>query len=159
MVPSVQSNRIKVPDENDSFDLGDYIPYLIHQVHRGILQDFEKGLVDHGASLAEWRVLAALAHHGTLGFGDLALSSGLEPPTLVRVLTAMEGKKWVRREPSSEDRRATNVDVTADGRALARSIVPAAMTSATKALVGLSTDEVEFLRRLLQRMQINIGAR
>lgn len=155
----MSDNKIDQPDGSNSFNLGDYIPYLIHQVHRGILQGFEKGLVNHGVSLPEWRVLAVLAHHGTLRFGDLALSTGVEPPTLVRVLTVMERNKWVRREPSSEDRRATNVKVTSDGRALARSIIPLAKASATKALAGLSADEVEFLRRLLQRMQINIGTR
>lgn len=147
----------KIPGGTTSFDLGDYVPYLIHQVHRGILQDFEAGLAGHGVSLAEWRVLAALAHRGTLRFGDLAQATGLEPPTLVRVLTAMEGKGWAARQPSREDRRATDVAATAAGLELARAIVPQAEASAGRALAGLSGDEVEFLRRLLRRMQANIA--
>ena len=149
----------EVPNGTTAFSLGDYVPYLIHQVHRGILQDFEGGLAAHGVSLAEWRVVAALAHHGTVRFGDLAQATGLEPPTLVRVLTAMEGKAWVLRQPSSEDRRATDVAATEAGLELARSIVPLAEASAAAALAGLSGDEVDFLRRLLRRMQANIALR
>lgn len=139
------------------FALGDYVPYLLHQAHYGIVRGFEADLRRFDIVLAEWRVTAVLAHHGRLRFGDLAQATGLEPPTLVRILKGMEGKHWVARQQSDVDRRATDITATPVGLALARSIVPLAEKAATVALQGFTEDELEFLRRLLKRIVQNIS--
>ncbi|MBL8486379.1 MAG: MarR family transcriptional regulator [Rhodocyclaceae bacterium] len=141
-----------LPDGSDSLDLEGYVPYLLNQAHRGVLRAFEPALAPHGLNLAEWRVLAVLAHRGRLRVGDLALATGLEPPTLVRVLAGLESRGRVRRRPSATDRRATDVEASAAGRAAARAIVPLARRVEAEALAGLTADEAEFLRRLLRRL-------
>ncbi len=146
-----------LPDGSESLDLEGYVPYLLHQAHRAVLQRFEPALAPHGLSLAEWRVVAALAHRGRQRVGDLALATGLEPPTLVRVLAGLEARRLVRRQPSASDRRATDVEASAAGLAAARAIVPLARRVEAEALAGLTADEADFLRRLLRRLQPAAG--
>ncbi|WP_176442367.1 MarR family winged helix-turn-helix transcriptional regulator [Noviherbaspirillum humi] len=139
------------------FDLTTYIPYLIHQSHLAIFDEFSVGLAERGISLPEWRIATVLAHHGRIRFGDLAGAAGIEPPTLARMLTAMEGKELALRQPSMEDRRATDVLPTDAGIALVASLVPLAEKVQAKALAGFTADETEFLRRLLRRMKDNVA--
>lgn len=145
-----------IPNEIKGLNLGSYVPYLIHRVHRGLLQHFESMLEPKGVTLSEWRVLASLSHHGDMRFGDLALATGLEPPTLVRVLASMEKRKWVKRRDSAADRRATDVGVTGNGHKIAADIIPLARQVEATALQGLTEDEAEFLTRLLRRLQLNV---
>ena len=147
-----RGTRKNVPDGSESLDLERYVPYLLNQAHRAVLRRFEPALAPYGLALAEWRVVAALAHRGRQRVGDLALATGLEPPTLVRVLAGMEARGLVRRKPSTIDRRATEVEASAAGLAAARGIVPLARQVETEALAGLTADEAEFLRRLLRRL-------
>ncbi|HEX5394465.1 MAG TPA: MarR family transcriptional regulator [Rhodocyclaceae bacterium] len=140
------------------FDLEEYVPYLLHQAHLAVLRAFEAGLTPSGLSLPEWRVLAVLAHHKRIRFGQLAKITGQEPPTLVRLLSAMEERQLLLRKASETDRRATDVELTDQGKTLAESILPLAQATVDKAFTGFTDDEAEFLRRLLRRIQKNMEA-
>ena len=140
------------------FDLKDYLPYLLHQAHLAVLRQFEAGLTPSGLSLSEWRVLATLAHHQRVRFGHLARITGLEPPTLVRLLSAMEERGLISRNASTTDRRATDVELTVAGQTQTAALIPLAEATMARALAGFSADEAEFLRRLLRRVQTNAEA-
>lgn len=137
-------------------DLEDYLPYLLHQAHLAVLRTFETGLAPTGLTLPEWRVLAALAHHKRVRFGQLAKITGQEPPTLVRLLSSMEDRQLLLRKASETDRRATDVELTEQGNALADTILPLAQSTVDKAFTGFTDDEAEFLKRLLRRIQHNV---
>lgn len=139
-------------------DLEEYVPYLLHQAHLAVLRTFEDRLASTGLTLPQWRVLAALAHHKQLRFGELAKLTGQEPSTLVRQLGVMEERQLTRRMASETDKRATYVELTETGWELAVAIMPQASQVEDKALAGFSADEKEFLRRLLRRIQANAQA-
>ncbi len=139
-------------------ELENFVPYLLHQSHLAVLRTFEHRLTPLGLTLPQWRVLAALAQHKQLRFGELAKVTGQEPPTLVRLLGVMEERQLTRRIASETDKRATDVELTAAGWALADDILPQAQAVEEKALAGFSADEIEFLRRLLRRVQANAEA-
>lgn len=145
------------PVPAEDLDLGAYVPYLLHQAHRALIAIFTRDLARAGVSLAEWRVLSVLHHQGAVRFGALAAASGLEPPTLVRVLSALEERDFVRRRRRAEDRRSTLVEPMAAGLDLARRLVPAARRLETKALAGLTAREAASLRRLLGRVRANVA--
>lgn len=146
-----------LPDGIIDFDLEAYIPFLLHQAHRGTMTYFESGLRPLDVSLPEWRAMAVLAHHGRMRFGDLAQNAGLEPPTLARLLKTLEAKGWVTRQPSPEDGRGTDIALTPTGRDKTHAILPLARQASGRLLQGLSTDEQELLRRLLRRVQGNMN--
>ncbi len=83
----------------------------------GLLQ---QGLLDTPFSLTEVRLLYEIAHHG--GITASALSSGLslDPGYLSRILAKFEKRGWIRRQPSSADRRQTLLNLTAKGAATFR---------------------------------------
>lgn len=153
----IPEDATQLPNGMIDFDLGSYIPFLLHQAHRGTVMVFEGDLRRFDVSLSEWRAIAVLAHHGSLRFGDLAQLAGLEPPTLARQLKAMETKGWVLRQPSAEDGRGTDISITPKGLALAADILPLTEKATALALRGFTPDEQAFLRGLLRRVQMNLA--
>jgi DNA-binding MarR family transcriptional regulator len=55
---------------------------------------------------------------GPLTLGELAAAERVTPPTMTRLVAALEAGGFVRRDPDLEDRRAVRIKATAKGRAL-----------------------------------------
>lgn len=53
--------------------------------------------------------LATVVRTGPLRLGDLAAREGIAPPTLTRIIAALEDAGYVRREPDPTDGRAIRV--------------------------------------------------
>jgi len=64
--------------------------------------------------------LAALVRSGPMRQGDLAAREGVAPPTLTRMVAALEESGYVVRRSDDQDRRAVLVSVTEDGARVVR---------------------------------------
>ncbi|HZV48145.1 MAG TPA: MarR family transcriptional regulator [Candidatus Dormibacteraeota bacterium] len=62
--------------------------------------------------------LATLARHGPLSLGELAAHEALRPPTVTGIVSDLEARSLVARDPDPHDRRVVRVTVTPAGRAL-----------------------------------------
>jgi DNA-binding MarR family transcriptional regulator len=60
--------------------------------------------------------LASLESLGPVRLGDLAAHEGVTAPTQSRLVASLEHQGLLRRTPDSEDRRATLLAITAQGR-------------------------------------------
>jgi DNA-binding MarR family transcriptional regulator len=61
-------------------------------------------------------ILCRLADEGPQRLGLLASAFGLDPSTITRQVQALEKAEMVQRHPDEEDRRASIVDLTEEGR-------------------------------------------
>jgi DNA-binding MarR family transcriptional regulator len=67
-------------------------------------------------------VLACLERRGPLTLGELAALEHVKPPSVTRMIAALESRELVRREADPSDGRVSRVSVTATGgRTLQRS--------------------------------------
>jgi DNA-binding MarR family transcriptional regulator len=74
-----------------------------------------------GISAPRLSALSTLVAAGSMRIGALAHAEQVEPPTMTRLVDAMERDGLVRREPDPEDQRAVVLRATSKGRrALAR---------------------------------------
>ena len=62
--------------------------------------------------------LVSIQHHGPLTLGRLAELERVTPPSITRIVAALEGEGLVRRETDSGDRRVSRVSITEAGAAL-----------------------------------------
>jgi DNA-binding MarR family transcriptional regulator len=76
--------------------------------------------VDHetGISPSRLSTLSVVVFAGPLTLGELAAAERVTPPTMTRLVAALESDGFVRRDPDPEDRRAVRIRATAHGRAL-----------------------------------------
>lgn len=60
--------------------------------------------------------LSSLETLGPVRLGDLAAHEGVSAPTQSRLVASLESQGLLRRAPDTEDRRATLLDITTEGR-------------------------------------------
>lgn len=120
---------------------------------------FNAALSEAGGSLSIWLVLSALERDQWRSQHDLAAALGIEGPTLTRHLDALEQAGLVVRVRDAADRRAVRVEPTDAGRELHRQLFEAAVAFDRRLRKGLGKDDLEQLRRLLSRLEENVGPR
>src|SRR5919109_1953062 len=81
---------------------------------------FEDRFASAGSSLATYRTLDEIDRGGTRNQDQLARAMGIEGATLTRHLDRMEAERLIVRRRDPEDRRASLVEPTAEGRRLHR---------------------------------------
>jgi len=73
---------------------------------------------DSSLSLTQLAVLATLERHGPMSPGELAAHERVQPPSMTRVLAALEERDLVVRRPHATDRRQAVVEVRSAGLAI-----------------------------------------
>ena len=124
---------------------------------KALREHFEEALAEAGSSLATWAVLNGLDRGRWDSQRDLARDLRIEGATLTRHLDRLEREGLIARTRDPFDRRQIQVALTPVGRGLHRRLRATAQELDRKASEGLSMREQQTLRRLLGRMQENIG--
>ena len=105
-----------------------------------------------GESFTLWRVLSQLARVERSTQHDLATAVGQDPPSISRLLDALERDQLVRRDRDQEDRRRVYVQLTRRGRAQCERMRPALREAIDRCFQPLSHDERGVLREILAKL-------
>ncbi len=98
------------------------LPRLLLQARESLMAHTRPGLREKGLSDQQWRVLRALAEHGTLETGQVAREAYILGPSLTGVLARMERDGLIARERDPADQRRTVVQATPRGKRLVRNL-------------------------------------
>src|SRR5205807_9785929 len=99
--------------------------------------------------------LVSVEREGPVTLGELAALESVQPPTMTRIVAALEEDELVQREADATDRRISRVRITGQGRRLLernRSRKTAYLASRMR---GLNAEQLDVLARaagLLERM-------
>ncbi len=69
-----------------------------------------------GTTISQLSALAVIHAHGPLTVSDLAARERVRPPTMTRLVAALEAEGLISREGDPEDRRVVMLRATASGR-------------------------------------------
>jgi DNA-binding MarR family transcriptional regulator len=101
---------------------------------------------DTSVTLTQLAALSTLKRHGALTPGELAAHEKVQPPSMTRVLAALEERALVERRPHPTDGRQALVELTTAGRDLLRSEVRMREAWLARKLGELSDEERALLR-------------
>ncbi|MFW6204956.1 MAG: MarR family winged helix-turn-helix transcriptional regulator [Actinomycetota bacterium] len=73
---------------------------------------------DPSLTLTQLSTLGTLLRRGPVTLGELAAAEQVQPPTMTRVVSDLEERGLVAREPDEKDRRLVIVRLTREGEAL-----------------------------------------
>src|SRR5215510_7012622 len=90
--------------------------YLVRDAHRAFQKLLEKRIAAHGITRGQWYFLRVLWIEDGLSQRELSARVGMMEPTTVIALRSMERAGLIRRVRSSEDKRVTNVWLTAKAK-------------------------------------------
>jgi MarR family transcriptional regulator for hemolysin len=119
---------------------------------------FDDALAAAGGSTPVWLILLSLKTRRWETQRELALSLGIEGPTLTHHLTALERDGLVTRTRDPRNRRVQRVELTKAGDAAFERMRRAAATFDARLRAGLDDDELDALRALLDRLHANVAA-
>lgn len=106
-----------------------------------------------GLSRAQWTVLLHAGRAGKpLTQTQLARLSGVEGPTMARLLDRMERAGWIERHVGKTDRRSKTVHLTATARRLERRVEGLAAELRAELLYDIPHDDIARCMQLLARI-------
>jgi len=95
---------------------------LLMRARESVMQRFRPHLRKHDVTEQQWRILRVLAEQKTADMLDLSVRCCIQPPSLSRTIPLLEERGFVLRSSHSGDQRRTIVSLSAQGRALFRTM-------------------------------------
>lgn len=141
----------------DDFRLADSLGYIINRTALRLKNELHKGLRPFDVTPDQWGLLAQLSEADGISQRELADKAGKDQPTITRILDLLEKKKLILRQPDPSNRRATLVFITKEGKLLTRQMIPVAWSILAEALDGISKEEEDILKSLLNKVFANIN--
>ena len=141
------------------FDLAHFVPYrvsLLATLIRRALSEIYRD--DPGLTEPEWKVLTSVAHEGPLPSGDIGLHMTLDRMAISRALTRLIKLKLVERSPFDEDRRMTQVKLSAHGEQVFDALAREAAKIEEAILAPLSKTEISEFLRTINKIEMNFRA-
>jgi DNA-binding MarR family transcriptional regulator len=102
-------------------------------------------------------ILGALLHEEGVTQRCLAERVGIDASTMTKALQRMERHGLLERRPDPDDTRASQVFLSAAGRALAPELATVWATLEAQTVAGFTADEVAQLNQYLERIAHNLG--
>ena len=135
-----------------SFDLNQFLPYLLNQAAEVTSMAFQQSYRDHGMTRSEWRVMANLGAHHNLTAAEICRITFTDKTKISRAVQALEATGWLQRGMVQGDRRRENLSLTEAGRILCRQIEHRAMDFDADLRLSLGMAEAEALAEVLRRL-------
>jgi DNA-binding MarR family transcriptional regulator len=118
MSKDARLRRISKPTRHgDTAALGD-IAQQLHSVAIHLLRRLRRADDQMGLSGPRASALSVLVFGGPTSLGQLAKAEQVKPPTMARLVDALEAAGLARREADQSDLRAVRINATAKGRKL-----------------------------------------
>jgi DNA-binding MarR family transcriptional regulator len=107
------------PDTRSAVDLEDVVRlrHAVTRLARRLRQQSSAGITP-----SQLAVLSGLDSSGPVTLGELAAAEAVSPPSITRIVRALEEQGLVKREAVEDDRRAAVVGVTTKARRILQAI-------------------------------------
>jgi MarR family transcriptional regulator, 2-MHQ and catechol-resistance regulon repressor len=125
---------------------------VLSRAHRAMAEHARRDEERHGLSSTAFGVLEALYHKGQLLIGEVSEKILLTSGSTTYVVDRLEERGLVRRVPASHDRRATYLELTAEGERFIGKIFPVHAETLTAAAAGLTLQEQKTAISLLRKL-------
>ncbi len=110
-----------------------------------------------GLSIPEWRVLAVLAGAPGISAAEVAQRTAMDKVAVSRAVSALLRARRLERSVAANDRRRTQLRLSAEGRSVYRRVVPLARQYESQLLQALSPVDQAALHRMLDKLQDHAG--
>ena len=135
----------------------DSLPMALLKAREAVMRRFRPGLRAHAVTEQQWRVLRALSALGPLEITELATRTCLLPPSLSRLLPALESRGLLVRRGVASDMRRTVVSVTAAGLELIEAHAPHSERIYRAIEERFGAERLRQLYRLLGELETALG--
>ncbi|WP_346848262.1 MULTISPECIES: MarR family transcriptional regulator [unclassified Clostridium] len=138
------------------FDLDDCIAFITNKSAKKLADEFNRRLQENGTTRVQWIALFYIGKAGEISQKELSDYMDIKESSMVRLIDRMEKEELVERRKDSEDRRITKIILTDKGKFLKEELMPRGQVFQDDVLKGISKENLEIFKEVLQRMTDNI---
>jgi len=151
-------DKLKPSERSATYGQASSIGYLLNKTAHIVAATFTDELRRDAITLPVWRVLTALTDADNQSLSELATHAGAELSYLSRLVSSAEEQGLVVRLTAPDDKRATRVTISPQGRAIVRKFAPRAAALEAICLKDIPPADAETLRRTLRLIYGNVLA-
>lgn len=140
-----------------NYDFEESVGYWITTANQAYLRVFNERLEPTGISFRQAQLLGFLASEGPMSQIDLASRMMIEPPSLVGILDRAEEAGLIERRPCPDDRRRKLIHPLPEAEEMWEQIAECGRQVRRQAVHGMSAEEVQTLRKLLEKVRENVA--
>ena len=126
--------------------------YWVTRLARTMERDFEKRLEPLGVTRGAYALLSAIHQENKTRPAELATFLGIDGAAVTRHLDRIEKRGLIKRKPNPRDRRATDIELTAEGRRVVLEGQAGSMATNAKFTAGLTETEVNQFETVIRVM-------
>lgn len=143
---------------NNQFRRGELYSFITGVASTAIARRLQKNfkLNNIDITIEQWSVLYHLWKNDGLSQQELCAATFRDKPSITRLVDNLEKLQLVKRVPSKEDRRINLIYLTEVAHPLRDQTMEMANQTLNEALGGVSPDEIEFCKTILQRVYDNL---
>ena len=147
-------DAIPNPRPHAELRLERFLPYRLSVLSNRVSQDIA-GLYSErfGLSITEWRVMAVLGGGNKLSANEVSVRTAMDKVAVSRAVSRLLEKNYLLRQLHGQDRRRSELKLSAKGRAVFDQIVPLALAYEQKILASLEPSEQSQLLAILDKLE------
>ena len=138
-----------------TFQPSNSVSYLINRVRTEFFDAMDRELASFGVTGAQYIIMAQLAHKLAGSASGLCKGMSYDPGAMTRMIDRLEAKGFIVRVRCPEDRRAVNVELTDEGKAVFPKMRISVVGELNRFLRGFTKTEARQFEGFLQRMLDN----
>ncbi|PWT95891.1 MAG: MarR family transcriptional regulator [Bacteroidetes bacterium] len=143
---------------NNQFKKGELYSFITGKASTAMARRLQKNFKQNGIEITieQWSVLYHLWKVDGLSQQELCNATFRDKPSITRLVDNLEKLKMVKRVPSKEDRRINLIFLTDPAKKLQEQTMEMANQTLNEALGGVTPDEIEVCKSVLQKVYDNL---
>jgi len=143
---------------NNQFKRGELYSFITGMASTALARRLQKNFKQAGIEITieQWSVLYHLWKEDGISQQELCVRTFRDKPSITRLVDNLEKLKLVKRVPSKNDRRINLVFLTEAAQALQAQTMDMANQTLNEALEGVSKNDIELCKAVLQRVYDNL---
>jgi DNA-binding MarR family transcriptional regulator len=118
---------------------------------------FNERLIPLGVTRVQWMAMYYLLKYGDMSQKELGERMDIKESTVARLLDRMESEDLIIRIQTKEDRRIKYIKLTPKGKEKIEELLPEGQKMSEFFSMGITEDEIEVFKRVLQKFEENIS--
>ena len=139
------------------FDIESCVCFINSKTSKKMANMFNERLIPFGITRVQWIAMYYLLKYGDLSQKDLGERMDIKESTVARLLDRMEDEGLIKRSKGREDRRVTYIKLTNKGRERIEELLPEGQKMSEFFSMGISEEEIQVFKRVLQKFMENIS--
>jgi DNA-binding MarR family transcriptional regulator len=136
--------------EKSTFDLKDFMPYLLNQAADVTSRGFETYYKSkYGILRTEWRVVFHLGRYGKMTAKEICTRARIHKTKVSRAVRSLEANRFLTRKELPDDRRHENLELTSQGKRMFEDLYQEARRFDADMMSEFNEAEQEQIRRFL----------